>query len=592
MKNNKDDLSALVPSSTSAPMQIAEVAEIIGGKDENFLKEAMEEAGRLYAEWEGKGDQMRADGVQEVQRVSNLDAQWEQRRSVLSQENNQIWNREIENPYEEIRKSSQKIGDVRWKLLNHFFAALDDGKSLREAIDSTAPNNRTVKTVLRAFFKQNNAEHAKNFFDHYQFDTGNLSNDLQTFFRLFLRGGYRIHESNVTGYLSSSNDYSSRTGYLGLEQNIQFPLSRFLKCVPNWKANKVDNKGGNLQISETVYDEKTSSDEWINNLVQFLLVDQVEQGGVGDRKVENKDDFLKELVRFTEYLVSTYKYRNEESKYKNERKSNVSILTEDQIAEKLRDADELKMQLPYLYDNSKGRKLRDDDDIPVTGQTNVRSYYFAELKKNAKFPSHVASEFGKVIFQKWNEGDEKGIIQPIARSMGINHGYTKDYYEFIKLRELREKKKSAFVKHLPTVAHLTNFTAKDKARLEELEKKYGGKPDEYAEKLYDLYNLAIYFHKLGETLYDKGANEAQKKAGLEKMLFAAGLTRVLETMLATLEVRLSVMEVSRGVDIPEFLQFAEALEVMAKDPLSRQVEKVIDDSMNRFRAAIETTKAE
>ena len=128
--------------------------------------------------------------------------------------------------------------------------------------------------------------------------------------------------------------------------------------------------------------------------------------------------------------------------------------------------------------------------------------------------------------------------------------------------------------------------------MEELEKKYGGKPDEYAEKLYDLYNLAIYFHKLGETLYDKGANEAQKKAGLEKMLFAAGLTRVLETMLATLEVRLSVMEVSRGVDIPEFLQFAEALEVMARDPLSRQVERVIDESMMKFRAALETTKAE
>lgn len=570
MKNNKDDETALV---RSTPMQIAEVVEIIGAKDENFLKEVMEEAGRLYADLEWKGNQMRSDVVNEVQRVGDLDAQWYQRRTVLSQENNQIWNREIENPYQEIRKSSQKIGDVRWQLLNYFFNSFDDGKKLKEAINSTSPHNRTVKTVLRAFFKQDNASSARNFFESYSFDTANLSDDLKTFLRLFLPMADTISESNKTHFAPLNRD-------LVLEEDMKFPLNDFLKNVHSWTYTSVN-------IS---HNEKLGSEEWVNNLLNFLLVGQMEPGGVGDRKVENVDDFLKELVRFTEYSVFRHKYDNEESKYKMERKSGAQILTEDQIAEKLRGADELKLQFPYLYDDRKGRKLESDHRIPVEGE-GPSSYRF-EKPKNAKFPNHVASEFSKVMFQKWNEGDEKSIIKEIAGNIGVYSRTYKSYHDFEELKRLREKKKSAFVKHLPTVAHHTNFTAKDKARLEELEKKYGGKPDEYAEKLYDLYNLAIYFHKLGETLYDKGANEAQKKAGLEKMLFAAGLTRVLETMLATLEVRLSVMEVSRGTDIPEFLRFAEALEVMAKDPLSRQVERIIDDSMMKFRAAIETTKAE
>lgn len=588
MKSHKNDTSALVPQSTSVPMQMAEVAEILGADRENFLKEAMAAAGELYADFEEKEKKMIDDVDFEEKRVRDLDGKWAQRKEELHQEDIQIVSREIQNPYQEISKLSDKMGDVRWQLLNIFFNSLDGGKSIKSIIDWIPKHNRNVKTILRAYFQQNDGELAKEFFSNYKFDTGNIDADLDQFLKRFCAvSEIREGKENVCAE-SSSYKY-----VIKLKQNLRFALADFLKAIPE-NRHEVRNFG-QLSISDEAFLDKSGSEEWIEHLVNFLIVDLGNKGDLAERsRVDDVDGFLKILVRCTEYeLVNKKKRQTELADYSQKRAEVTTKLSKDKIEEAMRDSDELKMQLPYLYDNSKGRKLGGDHDISVTGQTNIKSYYFAEVKKNSKFPSHVAAEFGKVIFQKWNEGDEKGIIKPIARSMGICEGYVANkYFEFERLKELREKQKSAFVKHLPTVAHLTNFTAKDKARLEELEKKYGGKPDEYAEKLYDLYNLAIYFHKLGETLYDKGANEAQKKAGLEKMLFAAGLTRVLETMLATLEVRLSVMEVSRGVDIPEFLQFAEALEVMARDPLSRQVERVIDESMMKFRAALETTKAE
>ena len=124
MKSHKNDTSALVPQSTSVPMQMAEVAEILGADRENFLKEAMAAAGELYADFEEKEKKMIDDVDFEEKRVRDLDGKWAQRKEELHQEDIQIVSREIQNPYQEISKLSDKMGDVRWQLLNIFLILL------------------------------------------------------------------------------------------------------------------------------------------------------------------------------------------------------------------------------------------------------------------------------------------------------------------------------------------------------------------------------------------------------------------------------------------------------------------------------------
>ena len=80
MKSHKNDTSALVPQSTSVPMQMAEVAEILGADRENFLKEAMAAAGELYADFEEKEKKMIDDVDFEEKRVRDLDGKWAQRK--------------------------------------------------------------------------------------------------------------------------------------------------------------------------------------------------------------------------------------------------------------------------------------------------------------------------------------------------------------------------------------------------------------------------------------------------------------------------------------------------------------------------------
>ncbi len=567
MGDNKEELALR----GDTEMQMAEVAQLIGVEG-SMMEEVMESAGGLYAAYHEKGAKLRSDVEAEKERRRGLRGELASIKEKYNRDMDDILAREIENPYAEIRKSRGDIGDVRFHLLNFFFNAFD----LTE-LDGIAASGKTVKSVLRAFFKKDGGKYAKQFFSHYSFDTGNIDDELIKFLNLFVKVG-RINEANETKYTS----WNSGDSCLSLKQDSKFPLNAILMKMGKGLESKW--LGANMSYEE--FEERQYSDEWVDNLVRFLLFDQA-----GDRKVDNGEDFLRELVRVTESGIRHDQFLGDEDRISAQHRLNDGkIVDEKDIPDHMRGANELKMQFPSF--DAYSAHQRDNKAGP--SPEAPKSHYFAEVGKGG-VPSHVAEEFRKVMFHRWLDGDEKAIIKPMDIELGVTvykrHGGTEINSEFEELKRLREKQKSGFVRHLPTVASVVGFTSKDKSRLDQLEKKYG-KPDEYAEKLYDLYNLAIYFHKLGEVLHDKAADDAQEKAGLEKMLFAAGLTRVLERMVAMLEVRLFVMDVVRSTDIPEFLRFAEALEVMAKDPLSREVEKVIDDSIQRFKAAIEVTRAE
>lgn len=566
--------------------ELSEVVNVLGSGNESFLKEVMEAAAKLYEEWESDRSSLQKKYKKKAKALDEIDEKWANTRTELEAENTQIWRREIVDPYLEHSTLLPKIGDLRWKLLTKLFYPPDD--SLIETINSIPEQNRTVKSVLRAYFKLNDCNAAKTFFNTYTFDTSLLDSDLIEFLKRFVK----YENVNFVEFKEGTENVGDHYGYqlrLTLKQNQNYELSEFLTRLPQRHLDEFGSRG--IDDGQTAsFRERAGSDAWINNLINFLLVDRVNPREGGDRKIENKDELLCMLVRFAEFSSFIARYDHEKLEYQSTRTTrNAEVVVHpDEIEEHLRKSDKLKMLFPNLSYVKDGRSPK-GNLIPVEGEP-PRSYFFQ--KNSAKYPDHVAAEFSKVTFRKWSEGDLKGIITPISRNLDLISTWDGTYAYFDELTALRKKQESAFVKHLPTFSGVMHFTASAKARLATLEKEYGAKPDEYAEKLYDLYGLAIYFHKLGEVLYDKGATEAQKKAGLEKMFFAAGLTRVLERMLAMLEVRLAVMEVSRTTEIPEFLRFAEAIETLAKDPLSRQVEKVIDDNMMKLRAAIETTKAE
>ena len=85
----------------------------------------------------------------------------------------------------------------------------------------------------------------------------------------------------------------------------------FLKAIPE-NRHEVRNFG-QLSISDEAFLDKSGSEEWIEHLVNFLIVDLGNKGDLAERsRVDDVDGFLKILVRCTEYELVNKKKRQTE----------------------------------------------------------------------------------------------------------------------------------------------------------------------------------------------------------------------------------------------------------------------------------------
>jgi hypothetical protein len=113
------------------------------------------------------------------------------------------------------------------------------------------------------------------------------------------------------------------------------------------------------------------------------------------------------------------------------------------------------------------------------------------------------------------------------------------------------------------------------------------KPDSDANHLYTLYHAAAGFHKIGVSLYNHAADEAQKKLGLDLVFFGRGLSIELNRMVVQLHARMAVRTIMNGIEFEGFAEFAEAISSFSKAPMSGRVQGVLDDLFMEIDAALE-----
>lgn len=552
-------------------MELKEVKELVALEgDENLLRQVMSVSAGLYSDYEKKKAELEREKAEIERKNAEATSGLEALERAYFKERDAIYLADVPNPHEALREYAPNVTRVRGELLNYFFQTRATA-NVQRMIDEMHPSQRTVRNILKTLLR----DRIDHFIGNFTFDTSFVDPDLEMLIKTFVPGSYQLRQGDKDAYAEHHGGRQLMT----LKRSSAYPLAHFLRIHSH-------AFGHYQEIRQDELDAQIKSEEWLDKLVSFVMATRG-----GNERVNNFEEVLAYLVRFTKLIDLDRKYWA--------RKEGLQNLIEEVPNEnttrlKLRYSDELMLKFPNLRNTNSSLDpyMMTPRRIPVRrGGKPVTEYPDDEKRAmdprvdNKRKPAtHVIEEFAKVTYKKWEEGDHKEIIGEISRAVNVQYG------EFEELRDLKERKGSALVKHLPTVAGLTSFKERHRKRLAELEEKYA-KPDAYAEKLYDLYNLAIYYHNIGKTLLDKGADDQQRDMGLKYMLFAAGLTRVLDLMVAQLEVKLAVQKVSREFGMSEFVKFAEALETLAKDPLSNEVEKVIGDSMDKFRAAIETERA-
>ncbi|QQR54317.1 hypothetical protein IPG41_03880 [Candidatus Peregrinibacteria bacterium] len=294
----------------------------------------------------------------------------------------------------------------------------------------------------------------------------------------------------------------------------------------------------------------------LNDLLQFS---QTKLGGLSDPEKPHKVD------QFVRWMISGLNGGDED------------ISSPEELYEHL-----YKLYECYRVDNSadakvqalrEGKKSEIDKRTIDTEQGKALKLNWPELSKY----TFVRREFLAAHRQAYEQ--DKKIEKTLKDNLGggaIDSGY-------LKLCALREKAKGVFSRF--------NMSGWQTRELRDLEREFAVKPDKYAQMLFDLYGMAVYFHTIGHTLREKGATEVQRQQGLETMLFAVGMTTVLDRMVAMLETRLAVASVT-SFEMDEFTQFAAAMDALARNPLSLQVKAIIGENIERFRAALEVERAE
>lgn len=499
------------------PLAIQAVIDLVADEEnrgnENFFREAMEEAGRLYAGYiklkqglEVENSEIEAANLRVHEEIV-LHEQESQRKG------DELWNKPIQDPKAALENFEHS------NTLKEIFSLLTRNPSeLVEIIDSLPKGQKKAAKILNLFFAPDRPHGAE-----------------------LLK--ITTHPAHVEPeFLELVNAFAR-----GMVQSIR-------KTTPGETA--IDHISGSIKLSQ----RKTSLGEMRERFRETNFFSDPEDPEVISRLTmlllsgfPNANPEITNANGLFEVLLKLYNHKQYLAK-SNEKRAEIAskkrpLHSKEELAHKLKEP----MELHY----------------PNMGTFNLSKKEFdACVREKMKAGETVDTELAIKLAGR-------------AQTRGLLGEYLYDTGDLYSYEKLKEQAGKWFAEY--------RMSTNEKEKLGRLEKLFSKKPDKYAKVLFNLYEMARYFHTMGKTLFEKGATESQKKQGLETTFFAVGITVVLERMVALLETRLAVSNVMR-IEMGEFTQFAEAVNTLAKAPLNLQVQSLIANSVEQFRAALEVER--
>lgn len=500
------------------PLAIQAVIDLVADEEnrgnENFFREAMEEAGRLYAGYIKLKQGLEAEDTEIEGANLRVDEEIASHEQESQRKADELWKEPIQDPKAALENFEHS------NTLREIFSLLTRNTSeLVEIIDSLPKGHRKAAKILSLFFAPDRPHGA----ELLKITTHPAHVEPE-----FLELAKVFASSTIVGITSSTSeetDFDRSHGFLKLPQR-------------KTSLGEIRERTSARDLFSSPKDP-----EVVNKLTELLL------SGFPDANPE-----ITNANGLFEVLLKLYNHKQYLAK-SNEKRAEIA---------------------------SKNRPLHSKADLVHKLNEPMELHY-----PNMGTFNLSKKEFGACVREKMKAGetvDTELAIKLAGREQrrGLQNEYLYDTDDLYNYEKLKEQAGKWFAEY--------RMSRDEKEGLGRLEKLFSKKPDKYAKVLFNLYEMARYFHTMGKTLFEKGATESQKKQGMETTFFAVGITVVLERMVALLETRLAVSNVM-GVEMGEFTQFAEAVNTLARAPLNLQVQNLIANSVQQFRAALEVERA-
>lgn len=531
-------------------LDIRDLEALATGSESNLFKDALAESGKVAAEYQGQVDALSRKQEEDLAFNQSVDTRKTELEGEFKSGNETIWGKTYEG-WDGRAISRLDTSNIAKTILRMLFKHREE---VNQIIDSIPENHRTPSVIISKLFENNN-EILNEIAENYHTDPSHLEPELVWLLNIAAFKG----AANI--YYTDSQNFHCRQ-YYGGAPDVYIPRRSY-------------------SLKELVESARTSSNSDISHYFHYkdffqtkkvrkFMVDFLVGGFTFNTRVENYNELMDTLFKVGESKVLRSRIDRQVRECEETRKT---IREETYVA-----------RLPRLRIPGKGTKSHERRpnrgrpivDVPPLVEGAVEIFEgggYATLDKE-QFPL-VHRELTRAIH---TEATESRKPHPLTHELtGINAEAVREQVDFY----IRNRNKWRFF-----------MGAETERRLGALEAAEMQKPDEYAVMLANLYRFVHFFFTLGTTLYQKGATTDQIDQGFNYICFAVGLSRVLERMVAMLETRLAVKETIGNFEMDDFVELAEAVDVLSKNPLEKANQGFITDMMGKFRVAIEVQAAE